>query len=221
MAHYKTFGTLRQDVIKRLGLVPGTSVQTYAEPQVEAAIQDMFDFLWDKHQWPHLWKWHTFTLNGTTGLTTEDWTGIRRYEDIAVVRKDRGRGIPIATNTEHQYVTGSDALYREILTWDDASAETKFFKFYPITATGTIEVFAGHKPEDFVDTDDIVPFDPNLMILGSVWYALNADGLNEAAAGSAQALFDARFTDYMVRINPTEIGNGRGFRNQDTVFISE
>ena len=224
MAQYATLQTLINDVTTRLGLVPGSSVQTYGEPQITAAINDIFEFLYAKNKWKHLWKWHTFTINGTTGLTTTDWTtqGITRWEDIADIRigNSRGPSVVRAVADEALYVTGSDAMYWEPLLWDDDNADTKLVKFYPVDVTSTIAVYAGHRPASFTDPDGIVPFDANLMRLGSVWKTLSADGLNANGAAEAQASFESAFQDYMANTSASNIGHGSEYRDDRTVLIS-
>jgi len=225
---YPKLKELRTDITIRLGLVPGTSVQTYAEPQIDAAIFDTFEFLWGKAKWKHLWTWHKFTLNGVDGTTTEDWVditqthGITRWEDVAEVRINnaRGRSVPWAVADEYNFVTGSEPLYRTPMMWDDPKLATKVVRFYPLDAVGTIAVFAGHRPTEFSDPDGIIPFDRNLMILGSVWKVFSGDGLNANAAGGAQAVFDSAFTDYLSNTAATEIGHGAGYRDGSTVLIS-
>jgi hypothetical protein len=69
---FKTVNQLTQSVISLVGLVTGTGVQTYTEPQVRAAIQAQFDMLFIKRYWEWLTDFHTFTLDGTTGRVTSD-----------------------------------------------------------------------------------------------------------------------------------------------------
>lgn len=215
---YPTAGDIIQDTLLEVGLVTGTSVQTYAEPQVLAAVNRMFAFLFNKQKWDHLWDWQLATLDGTTGLFTAALTGVRQYEDIDIIRigDQNNRAVTRSMNTEHLYVTGSDPMYWRPLAWDHADAVTKFVKLYPITATGTVEVHCGHRPERFVANADVVPFDRDIMTLGTIWYTVAADGLNPSAAEVAQGTFDIAYSDYVSRYNAREIGHGRGNRNSDT-----
>src|SRR5882672_9387560 len=134
---FKTVNQLTQSVISLVGLVTGTGVQTYTEPQVRAAIQAQFDMLFIKRYWEWLTDFYSFTLDGATGIVT---TNISTYAadptDIACIYiKDTDRRVVHPIDREHLRVTGSNPLYYTPLPWTDTLAATRLLKFWPITAT--------------------------------------------------------------------------------------
>lgn len=208
---YKTFSELVGDVVTEAGLVEGSAVQTYTDPQVKAAIQTMFNMFLMKRAWPGITEWRTWTLDGTTGLVTDTTTDILSFEDIhKFYRGNTNLEINEPRNREHLYATGSYPLYRTRLVWNDAN-QAKLVKFWPVTATGTVDVQVTVRPADFVDDADVVPFEPTVMKLGALWYMLAADGLNNGAADKAKVLFDTAFSDYTSKIDTKDIGYGNAY----------
>jgi hypothetical protein len=218
---YPTLSAVVQQMIIDAGLVSGTSVQTYAEPQAESAVNKIFDFLWNKAKWPHLWDWQTVTLDGSTGKFTAALTGVRQWEDVGLIRvggsTGQGVAIPRSFDNRHLYATGSQGRFWTPLPWDDADADTKFVKIWPITSTGTLDIHCGHRPETFTG-EDTVPFDKSVLSLGALWYMIAADGLNPSAADVAQGMFDVAYQDYVSRIAPKEIGHGSTGRRPSDYF---
>ena len=207
MAEFYTFKELRNAVIVEAGLVDGSSVQTYVEPQVNGAIQTAFNFLMGKRRWDHLSQWYTWTLNGATGLVVEDVT-IKEYEDIFEVKlSNTNRKIMEPTETAHLYATGSSPIYRTRLVWNDPNID-KLIKFWPVTATGSVDVRAAQLPEPFIGDDDIVPFKKLIIKLGALWYLLAGDGINPGNAQKVQTMFTSAYDDYVTRLNIAEIGYG-------------
>lgn len=218
---YPKFKSVVQECIVKLGQVAGTSVQTYTEPQAKLAVNRAFDFLWDKHKWDQLWRWQTATLDGVNGRINADITGVRYATDIGDVITHAGhRSIPFPSSNEHlEMDAGSDPLFRTILPWDDTYAEKRFFKFWPPTATGQVDMHIGFRPDAFVGDEDVIPMDRNLIVDGAVWQLLVDDGTNPASATKAQTLFDTTFQDIMARVGAKQFGHGAGHRNGSTVII--
>jgi hypothetical protein len=107
---YPKFGDLQQDVIKEAGLVDGSAVQFYTEPQVKAAINSIFAYLMEKMDWPHLCEWRTFTPDGVTGLCTEDFSDILEPEDFLNIKFANRNGVIVRPRlNEHLSVTGTNA----------------------------------------------------------------------------------------------------------------
>lgn len=217
---YKTLQEICNNVITELGLVAGSAVQTYTEPQAALAVNRMFDYMVGKQEWDHLITWDRFTLNGTTGLVTGTFTGVRDANDILDVRPLRLRTtISRAIGTQFLDAEGNDAVYWTPLAWNDADA-AKMIKFWPITATGTVDIKSYKRPAPFVDGNDIVPFDPLVIELGAAWYVLQGDGLNAGNAEKVRVMYDLAYTDLVSRTNRLEIGHGVGYRN-DLVRLRE
>jgi hypothetical protein len=220
---YPKFKDIQQDVLVMMGQVSGSSVQTYTEPLIDLAINRIFDFLWEKQKWPHLWTWETKTLDGVTGKFTTPLSTVREWEDIAEFRVGgTERGIPMASGNEHTLGSGSSApRHYTILPWDDADSETKFVKFWPVTSLGTVDILVGHRPDVFALPDDKIPMKKSLMVDGCVWWMLEDDGMNPASVEKARLAFDLNYQDTAGRIGARSIGHGSGRRNGGTVLIQQ
>lgn len=208
---YKTLELITQDVIKNVGLVAGTGVQNYTEPNIMAAVQRMFDMLFRKRFWEWMTDWHTFTLDGVDGLFVESTAGLfTNFEDVEqCAETDNDRQIVTPSGREHLRVSGSNALYYTPLNWTHADALTKVLKFWPITATTSVDVRARTHPVDFIPTD-IVPFPSDVIAHAATWDLLDSDGINPPAAQKAQALFDITYRDLVSTISSKAIGHGGG-----------
>lgn len=217
---FATVETIVQDVIKDLGLVTGTGVQQYTEPMVMQALNNMFDFLYNKRQWEHLTAWDRYTLNGTTGLVASSFASIYGWEDIREVRRvEDDTIIPRSNGREHLDATGNKALYYTILKWNDADI-AKWIRFWPQTATGQVDILTMTRPVAvFEAPETIVPMNPLLMKQGTLWYVLAGDGLNPANADKAQGMFDISYQDLVAKMNEGDIGHGPNRYRDDIVTI--
>ena len=91
-------------------------------------------------------------------------------------------------------------------------------KFWPITSVADIELKCGHRPPTFTGSDDVVPMEKSLMVLGVSWWLLADDGMNPASAEKAQVLYDGTYQDIISRINKGPIGHGSTGRNTGRYF---
>jgi hypothetical protein len=212
---YRTLSELTQDVIKTIGLVSGTAVQTYTEPNVKVAVQQTFDMMFRKNDWQHLTEWMTLALDGTLGIpstnidaTVKEWTHVRK---IFVANTDQRVVQPLAR--EHLSVAGSQPLFWTPLPWDNVNAETRVLQFWPKTATGSVDIFVKKKPANF-GNDDKVPFPSDLMQYGAAWNVLANDGINPDAAERARVLFEVCYSDY-INEQQFEKGHGTAYRRRN------
>lgn len=220
---YKTLTAITQDVIKRIGLVSGTGVQRYTEPQVAMTIQDAFDFLFRKRFWDHLSGWYTFTPNGSTGVVTDDLSTIAAeptdIREIYITGTDRRVVQPVGN--EHLLVNNSDyALYYTAWKYTATGGDqwkTKVIKLWPVTCTQDVTMHIRVHPGIFND-NDIVPFPQDIIGWCSAWLMLETDGINPANANKAQAMFDISYRDYINSIGDDAIGHG-GVRTREYVTI--
>lgn len=208
---YKTVTEITQNVITKIGLVAGTSVQTYTEPQIKDAIQDASDLLFRKRFWEHLSDWHTYSLDGVNGYLTTPLTDIvNSHEDAKDFFMTNSRQkIVKPVNSEHLIATGSAALYYTPIKYGDVNFSTRVFKFWPITATGTVTFYARTRPADY-NNDSIVPFPRDMITYAAAWLILETDGLNPGNAQKMQNLFQISYNDYMSSISDDVIGHNGG-----------
>lgn len=209
---YPKFGQLVQDVIKEAGLVDGSAVQFYTEPQVQIAINSMFSYLMEKDNWEHLCEWRTFTPDGTTGCATENFSDILEPEDFLQIRFAQRKALVVpARENDYLFVTGTMPIYYTPLMWNDPLQATKLIRIWPKTATEVLSVRVKVRPSPFVDPDDVVPFNNLIIKMGSLWYLMAGDGLNPGNAQKAQTMFEQAYADFVTRINKADIGYGTGY----------
>lgn len=208
---YHTRASLRDAVIKTIGLVNGTAVQTYTEPNIETSIQQVSDMIFRKKDWRHLCEWATYALDGTTGVVTTDlsntvssWENIR---DIVVSGTDRRIVLPI--EREHLHVNGATPLYYTPIRWGQPSFETGIVKFWPITATGSIDMLVKVRPADYTSDESVIPFPKDVMEYGCAWNVLANDGINPDATARAQTLYEVAYNDW---VNEQTFPQGHGSR---------
>lgn len=208
---FRNFSELKQDVLAVVGLVTGTSVQTYSEPLVGTSVQLMFDMLFRKRFWEWMTDWHTFTLAGSGGIVNADIDDIvKSFLDVEMVYvNDTDRRIVRPIDREHLRVTGSHPLYYTPLPWTDTNATKRVLKFWPIAATGAVDIRARTKPDNFTGTDT-VPFPSDVIAQAAAWNLLDTDGINPTAAQKAQALFDISYQDLIANLSEDVIGHGGG-----------
>lgn len=207
---FKTARVITQDVIKLIGLVSGSSVQTYTEPQITAALQFQFDVLFIKRYWEWLTDWHTEVLSGVNGLTTAAINGyctdFNDIKEIYITDTDRRVVRPI--DREHIRVTGSNPKYYTPLMWNHAQVTTRAIKFWPEAATGSVDIRCRTKPANFVP-DDTVPFPDVVLVSAISWHLLDNDGINPTAAAKAQLLYESTYRDLVANMGDDVIGQGR------------
>ena len=212
---YKKASELLIDVQNDVGLVAGTAVQTYSEPLIYAAIQTIFDLVFRKRFWDHLTDWSQYTLDGVNGLFIDDIdTVCKGFEDIEQIWiEDFARRVVKPASVEHLQVTGADALYYTPIKFTTSVGTDAFFKkvirFWPNTATNTINIRMRTKPDKFIPTDT-VPFPSEIISMGAAWKVLDSDGINPPAAQQAQQLFDLMYRDYVASLAEDVIGHGGG-----------
>lgn len=209
MATFLTRDNLAQRIIKHIGLVSGTSVQTYTQPQVEASIQSMFDMMFRKRFWEHLTERYTYTLDGTLGIITSNVdTLLKGFEDVQdIFISDTEQKVVKATGNRALRVTGSTPKYWTPLKWGHASFTTRVLQFWPKTATGDVDIVLRTKPDEFT-TDDYVPIAADVMVHACSWDLLENDGINPTAAAKEQMLYGVAYEDYVADLSAGDIGHG-------------
>lgn len=215
---YRTFTQITQDVIKRIGLVAGTGVQIYTEPQVEQGINDAFDFIFRKRYWEHLSDWFTYTVDDSTGMFTNDIDDVVKSHDDAkdFYETDTRRKIVQPVGNENQLINNTSALYYTPVRYSTTSDafSKKLWKFWPVGSTTSVTFFARCHPGYFDQPETIIPFPQDIIGWATTWLVLETDGLNPGAANKAQAMFDISYRDMISSLADDVIGHGGVYRNE-------
>lgn len=183
-----TLAQLTQRVIRRVSMVDGASVQTYAETRIEEMIQHKFDILFDELWWDDLMFRQSYTLDGTTGLITGDISSLcKKFKDIKEIYLENYPD-PLKTWVGQ----GNLALYNGHPVYTSYTTDmTKLFKVWPVDTSGDVYVVGRTKPADFT-SGDTVNFDEQVLVLGAAYDWLEDDGTNPGATEKMQQLFESR-----------------------------
>jgi hypothetical protein len=217
----KTVSEITQDVLQKIGLVSGTAVQVYTEPQIQQNVRDSFDLLFRKRYWEHLSDWVFVDLDGVNGYATTDLTNIVKSledaKDFHVPFTEQKIVKPI--KYEHMRIsTGSNPLFYTSIKYGDPNFESRVYKFWPPSATGSVAFYARTHP-GVLNPNSKVPMPADLITYSAAWLTLETDGMNPGNAAKMQSLFQVTYNDYLASLGDDVIGH-RGGRNAHTVWPS-
>lgn len=194
-SRFKNLTELVDLTTMKLRQVSGAGVNIYSDGPIKLAIEDIYYLAVGDRWWPHLMKTLTRTLDGSTGIVTEDLTGVDEFTDIrAVWYQGEQRPLPIMPHYAN-YNAGVGAQQRciEPLNWDDDNAD-RFFRMIPVTTTGTVYIHCRTTPDQiFTNPEVIIPFNPALLAAGAAWSYAASEGVNPAHVVKLQQ----EFTDAM------------------------
>lgn len=192
---FKTVQELVDQVLIELGLVTGSAVQVYTEPQILAGIETAFDVLFKKRFWRHLTKTTLHDLDGIVGVVTDTNINIQDANDIEWVRYEPfGESCVINNLHGEVYYNRQDYCY-DTLTWDDTTYGTKLLQFYPKDLGLKVAIRARRRPANLTSASTIVPLDYIMMKHFIASNILALDGTNPSGEQRQTLLFDARYTD--------------------------
>lgn len=182
-------------VLDDIGLVTGSGVQQYTEPQIISNIWTSFVTLYRKRFWTHLTKTTQHNLDGVTGVVTDSNIGIKSPDDIEWVRYQPYESTDVFHRLHgREYISGSWYAW-DPLDFDHVQYATKLVKIFPESLTGPIRIRARRLPTKFVNGTDIVPFDSIAMQHFVAANILAVDGTNPSAEQRLNTLFDQVYKD--------------------------
>lgn len=187
---YKTLTQLVQEVIKSLSMYAGTSTQLYAEDRIAAMLVRLFNKLFEMQFWSEHTHWFKYELTGINGVCEEDVSkDIANIHDIysitsTVNLKSSLRKLHQSTNPFE--IKGSLPVY-----YTNTQEPNKVFAVVPYTATGKIYVQARVRPQN-IDINTVIPFDPDVLVLGVCWEYCADDGNSSSQIQKFQQLYQER-----------------------------
>ena len=199
----------------------GTSVQTYAEDRIAAAIQHKFDVLFSEIFWPQHIIWKASVLDGTLGVVTDDLTTILSdFDDIARIYRSGGTlPLPLLpAQTLNPFVlSGTRPRFYAPIPHGETNAN-KIFNIWPKTATGTIQWARRKHPKAgtagrLFNPSDTVTFDDHALILGAAFDILEDDATNPNATQKFQSMFESRMKQLKRALANAPIALDQGRQN--------
>lgn len=209
-----TVANIVDGVITELSQVPGVSTQIYATPRITKYVEDAFDLCFQRKWWDAYTSFWTGTLDGTTGHLTADivpttpknslpissHTNIRNCFPAGTTR--RIKQLPPNTNPSvYGGSSGSEPIYRAT----DYTFENRPIKFYPLNATGDIDIEVRQEPLHPFGSNDVLYLDRMMLVLGACYMYAADDGTNPGQINKFQSLFLKRLSDMVAAENDTPL----------------
>jgi hypothetical protein len=181
---------IAQEAVRALSQVTGTSVQVYAEDRIYQQINHTFNLLFKEKDvwWDTLMQWFDATIDGSTGVATQDLSAIDQVDDIrAIFRDNSDRPMPILPASINPYrLSGNVPRFIEFINDPD-----RHFRTWPRTVTETLRVHARVHP-GVLTVDSNVNFDKDVLVHGASYFYAEDDGTNPGAIQKFQGLFELR-----------------------------
>lgn len=190
---FDTIENIIDAVLTELGLVNGSSVQTYTEPQIRHNINVAFQTLFSKRFWPHLTRTTLHTLDGSAGVITDTLASVNDFDDIEWLRF-----YPYTRHEELVRLRGVEweEPWRESfdrIPYGETHWDSKVFQVFPADFLQPIKVRARRFPGQI--NTGVVPFDKIAITHLTAANILASDGMNPNSEQRQNGLFDQRYTD--------------------------
>lgn len=210
-----TFGDLVVRTQKELRQISGLLHQTYSEDYIRHYINVAFRDAFRRAWWPEHTNWYTWTLDGTTGEVTDDISAIlKHYRDIRGIwydeRRHRISRLPPEVDPEDH--TNSNVVYWEPL----SDGDLKVFRIVPITTSGTIRIHCRTMPAEYVNDDDVIHLDADMLMYAAAWKNLAADNTNSTETDAKRVLYIDRLNEIIGDVQDDNVrlrGTYRGTPN--------
>lgn len=201
-------------VQRLVGEIAGPQVQQFSEAQYYDHLQRTFNMCFTKYPWEMYRRWHSLTLDGTTGKTTTAPFGdIRDITDfLGVYRNGETSPIPMLPGNVNPFImNGTYVRNWTSLPITDAAYQAHRLIFYPLTSVADLNVLVRVHPGS-INENTRLYIDQDLLEYGCAWQILEDEGTNDAGANRAQFLFDDRWRSLMNNYanHPIEAGNRGG-----------
>lgn len=168
-----------------MGQISGPSTNRYSDELMRQNVEHAFKHVFREAFWPRYSSYAQFTLDGTTGLVTDDLTIlIKDVKDIdAVWVANHSSGLPLLPTTVNPYaLSGTRPRFVELTNSD------KVFRIWPRTATGQVTVRYRTLPTLPFDLDDTIYVNDMVLVYATCWWTFDKDGDNPGAAKLMQGL---------------------------------
>lgn len=190
MNNYKKLSELVQEVIKNLSMYQGTATQLYAEDRIAAMIIRLFNKIIDSRYWKTNVKWFKYNLIGIDGVCSEKVSDdIGNFYDILAINSEINPQYTLKQlhhSTNPYLVEGTTPNY-----YIPSNNPDKIFAVVPFNATGVIYVLARQKPKQ-IDVETVIPFDPDVLILGACYEYCADDGNSTMQVQKFQTMYQER-----------------------------
>ena len=187
---YKTLTQLVQEVIKSLSMYAGTATQLYAEDRIASMIVRLFNKLFEMQYWSEHTQWFKYELTGINGVCKEDVSkdiaNIHDIYSITTTNNPKKSLRKLQQSTNPFEISGDVPQY-----YTNTQEPNKVFAIVPYNATGNIYVQARVRPQN-IDINTVIPFDPDVLVLGVCWEYCADDGNSSSQIQKFQQLYQER-----------------------------
>lgn len=189
-------------------MVPGTSVQVYAEERIALMLEHTYDAVVEEIWWPDLMRWYTSAL-GEGGVPVTPPSAIRTPRDIKhVFYANDPAPLPLYTDRDNPNQLMSQGT--RPMFWDMNPSDDVLLRVLPYGTIGDmINVrFRTRVPKPFMPSTDI-PIDEQLMVLGATYDFLEDDATSVGASAKFAEMFNARLKQLRTKWNDDDIYLGQ------------
>jgi len=201
--------TVRQvvdDALELVGEVAGPGVQMYGDDRMRSNAIRAFDMLFKKYPWHQYRKWYRLQLDGVLGVVTTDaFEQVKDFEDfIKICRDAESEPIPMWPRDANPFSSaitsgGTQLRYWTSLHVADANYTMRRLQFYPVTATGFVNIltllYPLVPPASQWDWEDTWYLDRALLTYATAFMTLVSDDLNTNAANVVKGMMNDKFND--------------------------
>jgi hypothetical protein len=197
MTTYVPVSKIVDRLIRLSGQVPGTSVQVYSQDVFIDLVNTTVRIVARKCWWPHLMWTHDGSLDGANGVLTNDVTNVQDHTDIKAVFVDEDP-YPLPRFSPElnlaNFATGDKPCgYAPLPFWHEFY-KARLIRIFPPTAKGFLHLHVRTLPIE-LGFNDIVVFDQDLIVFGTMWMYFEDEGDNPQQASKYKALFDAKYAE--------------------------
>lgn len=197
--------TIRQivdDALQYVGEVAGAGTQQFSDDRMFKDAIRGFNLVFKKYHWHQYRKWFRLQLDGVLGIVSTDaFEQVIDFEDFISVHRDtEDNQLPILPKSRNPYtITGTQVRFWTGLHVTDTNYVKRKLQFFPVTATGFVNVLARVyplvPPALEWDWEDTMYFDKDLLVYATAFATLIGDDLNAGAANAAKSLMEMKYDD--------------------------
>src|SRR5262245_17838231 len=198
-----------------IGEVAGPGVQVYAEDRMLLDVKSAFNMVFTKYGWPQYTRWSRHELDGSTGRVTDNsLSDVKDFTDfLRIVRDGQTEPISLLPSNFNPFSLsngGTRVKYFTSIPAIEGAYETKKLQFYPLAATGFVNVRARVYPTGTFDENTQLALDEDMLAFATAFFTLAFEDLNPGAADTCKALMEGRYKDLLAALasHPTSASVG-------------
>lgn len=180
---YVTVDDAIREVAQNCSLVNGSGMAPYSDTMIVSLLQQAHEFIIAEQEWTDAILKYNRVLDGSTGRIT---VGIPQTEVSSsrrvfrVYHESSSKPIPRVSGYLNSIVNTGRFGWERIALAQDSGAQRLLIQFYPLTLTGSVQLWARAAYDLSADRNAAVPIDFWLHVWRASWMYAVGDGTNPA-----------------------------------------